>query len=263
MGAGYVGMSILTRWENQQDRFIVVTTTPEKISSLAKLPRVEEVILHDFTNALEKCDGLILTIAPKKGASYEETYLKTAQSIRKSLAHRNKPLYILYTSSTSVYGQQNASMIDETTPPSPQSHEGKILLETEETLLQCSTSTVKVCILRLGGIYGPGRDLASRAKRMAGREMPGSGDQATNHSHIEDICRAAMFGFDRQLAGIHNVVSDAHPNRDELYRDLCKSLSLPSPIWNPKLSQIHGCNSAVSNKKLKNAGFTFLHDELK
>ena len=61
---------------------------------------------------------------------------------------------VIFTSSTSVYGQDDGSWVDEASPTLPPRETGRILLEAEAAL---SGSGRDFSILRLGGIYGPGR----------------------------------------------------------------------------------------------------------
>ncbi|MCH9627931.1 MAG: hypothetical protein S4CHLAM2_15800 [Chlamydiales bacterium] len=258
LGAGYVGTRLLIHWDRPEDRFIALTTTPEKQAPLEKIPRVEKVMIGSFDGVLDSCQGLIICVAPKVGSSYESTYLETAERVQHLVKERTKPLYIVYTSSTSVYGKQTEQWIDEATPPLPQSPEGKILLATEQTYLACASDAVTVCILRLGGIYGPGRELKARAARLSGKELPGSGTQPTNHSHVDEIIHAIEFCFTHQLEGIYNLVADAHPTREELYSELCTE----PPTWNPNNLSMHGSNSSVSNEKIKQTGYTLLHPNL-
>lgn len=258
LGAGYVGTRLLIHWDRSEDRFVALTTTPEKQAPLEKIPCVEKVIVGPYGEALESCQGLIVCVAPKVGSSYESTYLETAEHVQHLVKERTKPLYIVYTSSTSVYGKQTEEWIDETTPPQPQSPESKILLQTEQTYLACASDTVKVCLLRLGGIYGPGRELKARAERLSGKELPGSGAQPTNHSHVDEIIHAIEFCFTHQLEGIYNLVADVHPTRAELYGELCAE----PPTWNPNNLSMHGSNSCISNEKIKQAGYALLHPNL-
>jgi len=256
IGAGYVGTALLREWSGS-DQFVVVTTTPDKISSLDALPCVKRALLPPYDQAFNECDAAIICVAPKKGVNYEETYLKTAQTVQALLQRRTKPLYLLYTSSTSVYGLQDKEWVDEQAPPNPQTPESQILFQSEQTYLECARSPIKVCILRLGGISGPGRELEARARRFSGKEIPGLGDYPTNHSPLNVIVDSIIFSFAHQLEGIYNVVIDDHPTREELYGKLCEKEGLPPPIWNPELTSRHGSRSCISNAKLKSEGFIF------
>lgn len=258
IGAGYVGMHLLANWKENKDSFVVLTTTEEKKELLESLPRVEKVVF-EIEEGLKFCEGVIVCVAPKDGRSYEETYLKTAYSLSCLIQKQKKPLYLLYTSSTSVYGNSIAGMkVGSKQHLSKQ----KILMKTEEVLLSCASQEVTVCILRLAGIYGPGRSLKERAERLSGKVWPGKGDRPTNHVHLYDVIGAIVFCFQDQLSGIFNIVSDAHPTRADLYGKLCEAQHLPPPLWNPHLPEVHGSNSSISNQKIKDEGYVFSFPEL-
>ncbi|MDB2613637.1 hypothetical protein N9Y92_00580 [Chlamydiales bacterium] len=235
LGSGYVGMELLRKWNTP--KFIVTTTTTEKIPSLIKIPSVEQAVLcwgSDLSPLLpyiDLCDGIVVTVAPKGGNSYEDTYLKTAQSLRDLLRARGKPLHLIYTSSISAFRKP-------------------VLLETEKIYLNGFNQSVSTTILRLGGIYGPGRTIEERAKRLSGMKMMRSANEYTNHIHLADIVKAIQFSFEHTLLGDYNLVNDAHPTLEELY----------SPLCNEPPTFLLG--QPFSNEKIKQVGFTFGHQEL-
>lgn len=265
IGSGYVGSYLLNNWNNREDRFIPITTTPIKIETLKEFEIVEEAILaydrKKLAEAILNSRVVIVCAAPKQG-NYQEAYLDTAKFVHGVIQHIDHPLYLLYTSSTSVYGKQQSAWVDEQSPLYAESSESEILIETERMYLACVNQWVSVCILRLGGIYGPKRSLRARAETLSGKEIPGSGKQPTNHSHIEDIGKGIAFCVKNELKGIYNLVADAHPLREDLYRELCEIQGLPPPAWNPHQSALHGSKACVSNEKIKAAGFRFNHLEL-
>jgi nucleoside-diphosphate-sugar epimerase len=258
MGAGYVGMSLLRGFQKQSHEIFITTTQEERIEilkpygkSVLLLNQTENKALNDLINA---SDGMFILVAPKNSQSYEETYLNTAKKISSVLKDRKNPFYILYTSSTSVCEGLN-EWVTEEMPLSPKSENAKILLETERYYLNCGVST---CILRLGGVYGPHRELIDRARRFSGKEMSGTGNEATNHIHLEDIVNAITFCMEHSLTGVYHLVNEEHRTRQELYSTLCGLISLPGPIWRAdSIKSTEGYK--ISNRKIKQAGFVFKH----
>lgn len=263
MGAGYVGMALLRYLQKGPDEIYITTTSPERVEALQ--PYGKQVIVLDskdnknLEELIDACDGMIILVASKNAHSHEETYLNTAKRISGALKDRKKPFYIIYTSSTSVCDGAEGEWITEETPLNPQSEKAKILLESEHCYLE---SGMPACILRLGGIYGPGRELIDRARRFSGREFPGAGNETTNHIHLEDIVAAIDFCLKHALTGVHHLVNDDHRTRIELYSTICESLKLPPPLWNSNVpqSQKRGDGKKISNQKIKKAGFTPAHN---
>lgn len=261
LGGGYIGLMLLKQWKNSSDIFWVSTTTAEKLPKLAErsekaflLQGDDEELLKDVTN---QCDGIVVCVAPGRDQDYKKTYLRTAQALMKSIASRTKPLYILYTSSTSVYGDHQGRVVKEDAPCLALSDKARLLCETENTYLSCKNAAVSVCVLRLAGIYGPGREIETRAKALSGKTMPGRGDSTTNHIHSNDVVRAIEFCFKNQCTGIYNLANSDHRPRQQIYDEICNKLSLPSPKWDGTAISDHGSNCTVSSQKILDAGFSF------
>lgn len=259
MGAGYVGMALLHYFQNQAHEIFITTTKEKRIEELRKYGQ-DVLLLHptenkDLHELINSCDGIIILVAPHKSHNYEETYLNTAKRISSALRDRTTSFNILYTSSTSVCEGLQNEWVTEDMALNPKSENAKILLETEHHYLN---SRANVCILRLGGIYGPRRELIDRARGFSGKKMSGSGYEPTNHIHLEDIVAAIAFCLNHSLTGIYHLVNDDHTMRNKLYSDLCKSINIPCPIWTQDSSQ-DTKNHKISNRKIKEAGFIFKH----
>ncbi len=246
VGVGYVGSALLEKLEGED---IYVTTTHE--SRLKELEKKAKGVFLLPELPLERFDVVVVLVAPHKGATYEETYLATATKL---LCHLKKPYpYLLYTSSTSVY-EGHVGTVTENTPIHPLSPQGKILKATEELFL----SSHNACVLRLGGIYGAGREISKRAMYFSGKKMPTNGNEPTNHVQQRDIVAALLFCIQKQLKGIYNLVNDQHPLKKELYLKICARQDLPLPTWGLE----EGKGYLVSNAKIKKEGFVFEHQEL-
>lgn len=260
MGAGYVGMSLLEDLKNESHQISITTTRKERVAELVPYGRV--LVLHPtedngFKAFIDSCDAIVVLVAPKThGQNYQETYVNTAKKILSSLKNREKPFYILYTSSISVCaGMQNE--VTEDTALDPKLENAKILLETERLYLNKEGvgENVTTCILRLGGIFGPGRELTEHVRRyFSGKTMLSSGEESMNLIYLEDIVKAIKFCLDRSLTGIYHLVNDDHTAKKELFSNLCQSEGIPPPIWN---AQAVKSGYVVSNKKIKEAGFVF------
>jgi nucleoside-diphosphate-sugar epimerase len=258
MGAGYVGMALLTKLQNERYDLFITTTKKERVESLRDYGK-GVLLLHPddemgFRQLVESCDGAVILVAPDDPSQYEEVYLNTAKKFVSALKNRRSPFYLLYTGSTSVCEGASDEWVTEESSLKPKSENAKILLETERIYLN---SGVDTCILRLGGIYGPKRDLAQRARRFSGKEIAGTGDEPTNHIHLNDIVNGIVFCLDHSLTGVYHLVNDDHRTRKDLYSGLCQSLGIPLPIWNRDRPGRGSGSHKVSNQKIKEAGFVF------
>ncbi len=267
IGSGYVGQALLNSWNNPNYSFVVTTTTKSKIKTIQQIQCVEEALLLEIKkntqlDLLKNFDVIIMNIAPKKGSNYSETYFEVASAIQKELSNVKQSIFLIYTSSTSVYGPCEGRVVDELTDKSSTSENSQILIDTENIFLSSNNPLAQICILRLGGIYGPGRSLESRAKMMSSRKLSGTGDELTNHIHISDITAAIEFCITHNLNGLYNLVGDEHPARKNLYEHICKQLSIPPPQFDASSKGCKSTNAAVSNQKIKSCGYIFKESKL-
>lgn len=114
---------------------------------------------------------------------------------------------IVYLSTIGVYGDSGGAWVDETTTPQPESTRSRARLTAEQAWTTLRAPHRNVAILRLPGIYGPGRNAlrevaAGRAKRMVNR------DHMFNRAHVDDIAAAIMAVIDRRYDGIVNVADN-------------------------------------------------------
>jgi nucleoside-diphosphate-sugar epimerase len=158
---------------------------------------------------------------------------------------------LIYTSSTSVYKENQGGIAAEDSPLEETRPHSSILVETEKTLQKLSQYGWKVCIFRLSEIYGPGRSILDRIKTLEGKKLPGDGNKYTNMIHLDDIVGAAHFAFQNNLSGIFNLSDDDHFLRRTWYDQIAEKYSLKKVEWNEALSSHHGGNKKVSNQKNK------------
>lgn len=266
IGCGYVGYAVAKYWKLSSDFVITATTTtPAKVATLQQVADIEIVQSSDveaLKSVLQNQDVVLLSVGPKSRDAYEETYVKTAENIVSVLQHIPTVKQLIYTGSYSVYGDRNGSIVDEETPIAPSNPNGKILHKAEQILLSASNEKLRVCILRLGGIYGEGRELVKIFSRAFGETRPGSGEDTTNWIHLDDIVGAIEFARKQQLNGIYNLVDDAHLSSRELIENLCQKYDKPNVIWDASQTKTRSNNSSVSNEKIKKAGYKLIHPQM-
>ncbi len=261
IGCGYVGSAAARHWK-QRHHVTALTRSAMRIPELKSIADDVKIIQDNWAEALAGCQAVLLCMAPEQPDHYESAFLQTAQAVLQALPHTPELKQIIYTGSASVYGDHDGRLVDENTPCLPQHRNARILIETEQTLLQAEALGYHVCVFRLGEIYGPGRKIADRLRRMAGRPLPGNGVGATNLIHLDDIVGAIDFALQRRLSGIYNLCNDLHIPRKHLYEQICNAEGLEPIIWNPELPSQHAGNKTLSNAKLKAAGHQNYNQQL-
>ena len=262
VGCGYVGKAIAQKWTALGFNVLATTTSPERIEELQQLASQVVVLTGDDKTklkfALSDRDIVLLCVGSKRGASYQQTYLGTAQTLAAVLP-QTQVKQLIYTSTCSIYGQTHGGWVDETVPPAPTSTNGQVIEQTEQTLLSAAASDRKICILRLGGIYGPGRTLARIYGRIAGTTRPGTGEEIANWVHLNDIVNAIDWARSQQLSGIYNLVQDELIPRRELITKVCEKNDLSPVQWDNNPPSPPNRNVRLSNQKIKDTGYQFVH----
>ncbi|MGB3766611.1 MAG: NAD-dependent epimerase/dehydratase family protein [Phormidesmis sp.] len=262
IGCGYVGKTVAHLWKAKGFEVLATTTSPERINELSEVAQQVAVLKgteeEKLLAALADKEVALLCVGSKRGANYRETYLSTAKTIARVMP-KTRVRQLIYTSTCSVYGQNTGAWITEMMPPEPSTENGKIVEATEQTLLAAQSPNLKVCILRLGGIYGPGRKVEDIYSRVAGKTLPGKGEEAANWVHLLDIIGAIDWAQEQQLSGIYNVVQDEIIPRKELIGRVCDRLNLPPVTWDGDENAGRGRNVRLSNQKLKSTGYQFEH----
>lgn len=267
IGCGYVGSAVAKYWQQNKTIFITATTTtPERVPFLEQIAQQVVVVkgqdAEGLKSVLQNQDVILLSVGAKNANLYEQAYLHTAQTLVSVLRQTPNVKQVIYTGSYSVYGDRNGEWVDETSSVEPTNDNGQILSDTEQVLLSADSENLRVCILRLGGIYGSGRELVKIFGRFAGTTRPGNGEDVTNWIHLNDIVSAIEFARQHQLQGIYNLVDDAHLTSFELLDRVYTTHNLPKVTWDSSQQSKRPYNAKVSNKKIKDAGYKLIHPQM-
>ena len=268
IGCGYVGSAIARWWQQQGHQITVTTTTPDKIPYLNTI--ASEVAIADGSNlanlkqAIADKEVVLLSVAAKQRSAdgYRQAYLATAKNLLTAIAETPSVKQLIYTSSYGILGNQNGEWTDENAPVSPINELGEILSQTEQVLLSVPKSELKICILRLSGIYGPGRELIKIFRSRAGTTRPGNGKDYTNWIHLDDIVNAIKLARLKQLSGIYNLNSDEILTTGEFFDRLFATHNLPPITWDTSQPSSRPYNLKLDNQKLKAAGFKLVHPQI-
>ncbi len=185
-------------------------------------------------------------------AVYRHVYL---EGTRQALRHLPRAR-LLFVSSTSVYGQNDGSVVTEDSPAEPATETGRLLREAEALAL--ALAGPDNLVFRVAGIYGPERGVLLR-KFLAGEAViEGDGTRWINQAHRDDIAAALVHAIEAPLpGGLYNVCDDEPVNYLSYYGWLAERTGQPLPPFGPadphkKRGVTH---KRVSNAKLKAAGW--------
>ena len=225
-------------------------TKPE---SLAGLPRQFDWIVNCVASGGGEAD------------SYRQIYREGTANLLAWLA-AHPPKKFVYTSSTGVYGQTDGSAVKETSPTEPAAETAKVLVETEKLLLAAyAEQRFPAIILRVAGIYGPGRGYAFKQFMKNEARIEGDGSRVMNMIHRDDLIGCIIAALKSGRPGeIYNAVDDEPVTQANFFLWLAGSLGKyppPSVPDNPEATRKRGVtNKRVANRKLKmEIGWPFLY----
>lgn len=242
-GAGYVGGELARQALARGMQVTTLTRNAERAAALAALGA--EAIVADLAG--EAWHGRIAggaefvanCVSAGGGGleGYRRSYVEGMASILAWARARGAAGTLVYTSSTSVYPQDGGVTVDETASTAGSGERAQLLLEAEAQLsapektdAPANLPCQRWFILRLAGIYGPGRHHLLEQVRAG--EMAGRGDYHLNLIHRDDVVAAmwAALGAPPVVANeIFNVADDGAALKGEITAWLATQIGRPAP----------------------------------
>ena len=173
---------------------------------------------------LDPVAAVIITLPPggrRLGPKAVPHYLAALAPLQPYLADR----HVIFTSSTGVYGKGALGTIDEGAPLAPDTDSARAVATAEAWL---TTHAPQLTILRLAGLFGPGRDPATFFG--GGRTVP-QGDAPVNMVHRADVLAAIDLVIRQRTLGTYNVSAATHPTKRRFYGNLARRSGAPVPIF--------------------------------
>ena len=262
VGCGYVGMALGKELTAHGHEVFGLRRTERGAAELESAGI--QGVLGDITRGEDlarldaEYDWVVNCVSASGGGveDYRAVYLRGARNLVAWLEAR-PPKKFVYTSSTGVYGQTDGLLVDETSPAEPQTETGRVLVEAEEVLLEAARRMkLPAVILRLAGIYGPGRGYWLRENLRGQARIEGTGQRLINSIHRDDAAGAILAALHRGRPGeVYNVVDDEPVSQIEFFEWLSTVLAGTLPPAVPEDLQAAGqrglSHKRVSNLKLK------------
>jgi nucleoside-diphosphate-sugar epimerase len=208
-----------------------------------------------------RLDLVFFTAAPDRhdDEGYRRLYVDGLRNLIQALcAQGQQPSRLLFTSSTAVYAQSHGEWVDEASPTQPHNFAGRRVLEAEHVLF---TSPFPSVVVRLAGIYGPGRGRLLESVRNGTAACPDGPPIYTNRIHRDD-CASVL----RHLATIPApmplyLAADHEPaDTGTVLRWLAEQLHVPPPAVRSAAeipSWERGSSKRCRNDRLLTSGYRF------
>jgi nucleoside-diphosphate-sugar epimerase len=262
IGCGYVGLPLgveLVRLGHEVFGVRRTASADAELAAAGVKPLAADITKPaDLAQLPGPFDWVVNCVSSGKGGveQYREVYLQGTRNLVEWLAAA-PPKKFVYTSSTSVYGQTDGSPVKETSPAEPVNDTGRVLLETEQTLLDAARQKkFPAVILRVAGIYGPERGHLFLQYLRNEARIPGQGARFINMIHRDDLVGVIVAALKSGRPGeIYNAVDDEPVAQIHFFRWLSETLGK----WMPPFAEEAEAadrkrgltNKKVQNRKLK------------
>lgn len=270
-GAGYSGKAIGALAASQGHRVAGTTRSIERKGAL-EASGIEPFQFDgtsfsgELIEAMRSVTHLVQSIAP--GENGDPLLPLLGNEVR---THLPRLEWIGYLSTVGVYGDHGGAWVDERTPCRPVSQRSVERLQAEEAWRSlAAASDVPLAILRLSGIYGPGRNpfvnlIRGNARRLVKK------DQVFNRIRVEDIASAALFLAEKRTAGTFNVTDNEPCPPQDVVTEAARLMAIEPPAeqdfesaeLTPMARSFYGENKRVSNAKITRLGFRFRYPDYK
>ena len=263
-GLGYSCEHYLARFGARFDRVIGTVRTPDKaaalVSTLGK-QRPLEMLTFDGTAAspelikqIAEADAILTSVPP--GPTGDPVLAHFADELARSTRLRS----VVYLSTIGVYGDSGGAWVDETSEPRPGAARGQARLAAERAWQQLGDAGRAVAVLRLAGIYGPGRNALVNVANGTAKRIVKAG-QIFNRIHVDDITQAIDACFAHAASGLFNVADDEPAPPQDVIAFAADLLGVPPPpeipfadaqaAMSPMAQSFYAENRRVRNDKLK------------
>lgn len=259
-GLGYSGLEIAKLAQAQGFDVAGTCTTAEKAAQLRHAGF--EAHLFDGTAALsatvlQAASHVLCTIAPNDNGD---------PALHSCRALLGQAQWLGYLSTTGVYGDHGSGWVDEATPAVPGHARSIARLAAEQTWRDLARETgATLDILRLPGIYGPGRSAIDQVRAGTARRIDKPG-QFFSRIHVADIATAALAATAHTVvrtgaAAVWNVADDLPAPNSDVVAYAFELLGRPvppaipweqiAPTLSPMARSFYSESRRVRNERLK------------
>ena len=228
VGCGDIGRRVAARWQDVPVTGLVSSAaSAEQLQTTGITPLRANLDDPASLKDLPLKNALVFYFAPPPATGTTDPRMGHFLA---AMDPANLPSRVVYISTSGVYGDRAGEVVTEDTPPNPQVDRAKRRYDAEQQLRRFGQEYgVAIVILRVGGIYGPGRlprkRLEDRIPIIHEHLAP-----ATNRIHAEDLAQICVAAAQRGRADtMYNVSDGTDSNMTEYFNTVADFLKLPRP----------------------------------
>lgn len=252
-GCGYLGLRVARRWLAAGHVVYAVTRSAERAGRW--LDEGLQAIVADVTDSstlkdLPATDTVLYAVGHEAKLAEANRHVAGLQYVIQALGPFRRLIYI---SSTGVYGDGQGKWVDEETPCQPLRPSGEACLGAEEALA-ASDAGRRSIILRLAGLYGPGR-IPRQDQLLSGEPIDAPQHGFLNLIHVDDAVEAVLAAENVAcvLPRVY-LISDGWPVvRGEYYAELARIIGAPPPCFREPERETPAAARAAADKRISNA----------
>ena len=232
VGCGYLGRRVAALWRQHDPDVFVVTRSTDRARELSQdgyQPLVGDITQPESLPQLPAADTALFAVGFDRTAGYaiDEVYVTGLRNTLEAVGDIGRWVHI---SSTGVYSQNTGEWVDETSVTQPARPGGRASLQAEQ-LLAASSLAERVMILRLAGIYGPGR-VPNRQALQAGEPIQSPSRGYLNLIHVDDAAQIVVAAATQLTPPQLMLVADGSPVLRQTYYEMVATLlGAPAPTF--------------------------------
>lgn len=253
-GAGDLGRRIAHGLRDEGAEVTCIVRRPRPDDPHARALDLTHPLVAPFDGEF---DVLLHCLSPahRDEASYRAVYVDALRHLLMALPTVSR---VVFVSSAAVYGDHGGAWIDEAADCLPAAFSGRALLDAEQV---AGSFGHEALVLRLGGIYGPGRDMRLRRVRSGEPLAVSDPPRYTNRIHVDDAAAAAVHLIGQDATGVFNLVDDLPAPEPDVLDWLAERMGVP------RLARTEAApapdNRRIVNAKLRRSGFALRHADFR
>ena len=252
LGLGYSARHFVARFGGSFTHIAGTTRDPAKRETIAGVeahPFSGSGPARETVERISDADVLLVSIPP--GSHGDPAIAAFADTLAAKRSQK-----VIYLSTIGVYGDHGGAWVDESTPPQAALDRTRIRLAAEQAWMEITHGDVAV--LRLAGIYGPGRNALATLRAGSARRIVKPG-QVFNRIHVDDIAGAIMAAARHRGGGVWNVCDDEPAPPQDVIAYAAKLMGVGPPPeeafaiaeMSAMARSFYAGNARVSNAKMK------------
>jgi nucleoside-diphosphate-sugar epimerase len=233
LGCGYIGQRLARHYLAAGETLTALTRTPtsRQVLSAAGIPALARDLATEPLKDLAWAGESLFHLAPPPPEGNQDALTRHLVAAFRDTGH---PRRLVYMSTTGVYGDCGGDWVDETRPPAPVAPRALRRFDAEEVLRAWSQeSGAELVILRVAGIYGPGRLPLERIRQ--GLPLAREEDSPwSNRIHADDLVAACVAAMDLGTPGAVYNACDGYPTTmTDYFLRVADAAGLPRPALLP------------------------------